>query len=299
VLLAAGAPQPARPAAAAPPPPQAAAASYVAALDAGNMVRRIGSPQAEQLHQATRVVEAMPEPLLTAAREPWSAQALVYALLLSRDDEPTRTRQFELLQQNVEAALCADAQQLAVTVLSLEPGARLPLVDLTVASLKKASPRQYARFRAVVEALVGADGKVDLFEYCLRSVLLGYLDVHFGLKKPPAVRYRDAGAVAQPAAIVLSTLAYVGHTEPEETQRAFAAGASHLGPMSLVPRPQCTLKTFDAALAELGQAGAKLKRDILSAVTACIATDGQVTLAESELLRAIAAALGCPVPLVG
>ena len=299
-MLAAAAPEQAlgvRPGA--PPPPQAAEAPYVAALDAGNMVQRIGSPQTEQLRQASRVVGAMPQPLLAAAREPWSAQALVYALLLSRDDEATRARQFELLQQQIEAPLSRQTQQLAATALSLEPGARLPLVDLAVPSLKKASPQQYARFREVVEALVGADGKVDLFEFCLRIVLLSYLDVHFGLKKPPAARYQTASAVAQPAAIVLATLAYVGQRQPEEIQRAFLAGAGLLGPMSLVPRQQCTLKTFDAALAELARASAKVKRAILSAVTACIATDGQVTLAEGELLRAIAAALGCPVPLVG
>ena len=33
---------------------------------------------------------------------------------------------------------------------------------------------------------MAAEGKVGLFEYCLRTVLHSYLDVHFGLKKPPA-----------------------------------------------------------------------------------------------------------------
>ena len=79
--------------------------------------------------------------------------------------------------------------------------------------------------RQVVEALVAADGKVDLFEYCLRTVLLSYLDVHFGLKRPPAIRYRTVGAVAGPAAVVLSALAYVGQKRPEDVQRAFQAGA--------------------------------------------------------------------------
>ena len=41
-----------------------------------------------------------------------------------------------------------------------------------------------------------------------------------------------------------------------------------------------------------------VKREMLTAVTACIAADGKVTLEENELLRAIAAVLGCPVPPV-
>jgi hypothetical protein len=56
------------------------------------------------------------------------------------------------------------------------------------------------------------------------------------------------------------------------------------------------LESLDAALAELAQASAAIKRDLITAVTACIAADGKVTIEESELLRAIAAVLACPVP---
>ena len=66
----------------------------------------------------------------------------------------------------------------------------------------------------------------------------------------------------------------------------------------MVPPQQCTLRTFDAALAVLAQVSPNVKREIITAVTACIAAAGKVTPEESELLRAIAAVLGCPVPPV-
>jgi tellurite resistance protein len=56
------------------------------------------------------------------------------------------------------------------------------------------------------------------------------------------------------------------------------------------------LRTFDAALSELASAAPRVKREIITAATACIAADGKVTLEESELLRAIAALLACPIP---
>ena len=68
------------------------------------------------------------------------------------------------------------------------------------------------------------------------------------------------------------------------------------GPPALVSRQQCAFQTFDAALTELAQSSPGVKRRIIDAVTACIAADGQVTLEESELLRAVTAALGCPMP---
>jgi hypothetical protein len=202
-----------------------------------------------------------------------------------------------VLQTQSQPPLYQQTQLLMVAVGSLSEASALPLVNLSIPALKKSSPQQYGRFRQVVEALVAADGKVDLFEYSLRTVLVSYLDVHFGLKKPPAVRYRTADAVAQPAAVVLATLAYVGQSGPEDVKRAFQAGATGLlGQVPLPPSEQCTLDAFDAALAELAQASPKLKRDLIAAVTACIAADGKITLKEGELLRAVCAALACPVP---
>jgi len=46
----------------------------------------------------------------------------------------------------------------------------------------------------------------------------------------------------------------------------------------------------------LAQAAPEVKRAVIAAVTAAIAADGKVTIEESELLRAIAAALACPIP---
>ena len=68
--------------------------------------------------------------------------------------------------------LFQEVQQLAGPAQSLPAASRLPLVDLTVPALKKASPQQYGEFRRVVEALVAAEHRVELFEYCLRIVLL-------------------------------------------------------------------------------------------------------------------------------
>ena len=58
------------------------------------------------------------------------------------------------------------------------------------------------------------------------------------------------------------------------------------------------MQDFDRALAELAQASPNVKRAVIAAVAACITADGQVTVEEGELLRAIAAVLACPVPPV-
>jgi len=266
------------------------------ALDSGTAMQHMGRPQAEHLQHAGRAVAGMPQPLVDAAREPYSARAVIYALLLS-DEEATQARQWQILQGQVEPPLIQETQRLAGQIEGLAPEGRLPLADLAMPALKRSSPQQYAAFRQAVEALVAADGKVELFEYCLQLLVFTYLDVHYGLKKPPAIRYRTLDAVARPAVVVLSSLAYAGQTRPEEVQRAFQAGIrGFLGQAALLPPGECTFQGFDAALAELAQAVPMVKRDLIAAMTRCIAADGQATLKESELLRAVAAALACPMP---
>ncbi len=265
-------------------------------LDAAAVTQRVGTPQPEHLDSAMQMIAGLPPSLRDAVREPFAAQAVIFALLLS-GDEAVRSRQVAQLQSQVEQPLFRETNQLAGEVQLLPPTARLPLVDLAMPAIKRSSPQQYATFRQAVNALINADGQVDLFEYCLRTTLFSYLDVHFGLKKPPAVRYRSLDAVARPLTVVLSALAYVGQDQPDDILRAFQAGAKYLpGPATLLSLSECGLEKFDAALAELAMSSPNLKRDIIAAVTACIACDGKVTLQEGALLRAIAAALACPLP---
>jgi Zn-dependent protease with chaperone function len=267
--------------------------------DRDRILGQIGRPQPEHLEHASRIVAGMPPLLVQAVREPYSARAAIYALLLSRDDEPTRQRQWQMLHQAVELPLLKALQQLSAAVDQLPPENRLPVADMAAPALKRLSPAQYAAFRQVVEALTAADGKVDLFEYCLRVVLFGCLDVQFGLRPPPTVRYKSLAQVAPAATVILSALAYAGQSEPADIQRAFQAGAGdQLATARLLPPQQCMFSNFDAALGQLAQAAPAVKRQVLDAVVATIAADGKMTIEENELLRAVASALSCPLPPV-
>jgi len=267
--------------------------------DRDRIVSQVGTPQVEHLEHAERLVAGLPPMVVRAVREPYTARGIVFALLLSREDEATRNQQWQLLQAHAEPPLLQVVQQLSEQLDQLPAENRLPVVDMTIPALKRLSPAQYQAFRRIVEALTAADGKVDLFEYCLRVILFGYLDVQFGLRPAPSVRYKAVSAVSQPATIILSALAYAGQCQPNDIQQAFQAGTHDLlGQVQIVPPQECTFDTFDAALGELAQASPAVKRRILDAVVACIAADGKMTVEENELLRAVSAALACPLPPV-
>ncbi|MGQ9575715.1 MAG: M48 family metallopeptidase [Thermoguttaceae bacterium] len=265
-------------------------------LDPTGVGNRIGVPAVEQILVAAAILESMPRSILDAAHEPYSARAVVYALLLNRD-EAMRRQQLAMLQERIEELSYRETVRLAAQTDPLADQARLPLIDIAQAALKGLSGDQYAAFRENVEALVAADGKMDLFEYVVRTVLLRNLDVHFGRAREPAVRYHAISPLVPSLGTVLSTMAYAGHDSLEGARRAFDQAASAIDkPLALLPRQQCSLQAFDRALAELAQAAPQVKRRILTAAAACVGADGKVTAREGELFRVVAAVLGCPMP---
>ena len=162
------------------------------------------------------------------------------------------------------------------------------------------TPAQFQDFFKCVEALVLADQKTTVFEYALRRLLMRHVVVRFVRTTPPAVKYTTIEAMLSPLTIVLSALARIGHGSAEDAARAFAAGSTLLGlsgpALKLDQSNSIDLQMIDAALEELAKATPQLKRKVLEASAACIASDGVVTVEEGELLRAISDSLGCPMP---
>jgi hypothetical protein len=102
---------------------------------------------------------------------------------------------------------------------------------------------------------------------------------------------------------VLALLAWEGQSEPDRAGAAFAAGMrSFVGgdhTYRLPPRAECSLAEFAAALQALNRSAPAVKRRTVIACAACILADRQVTVRESELLRAICDTLDCPLPPLG
>jgi hypothetical protein len=258
----------------------------------------VGRPQAAHLAEASRAIASLPLSLADAAREPFTARAVVYTLLLSQT-AASRARQLDWLAANIEPPLFEAVRHYLPEADRVPATSRLPLVNLTTAALKRLSPGQYGEFRSAVESLVSADQSVDLFEYCLCIVLFSYLDVFFRRRRAPQVRYKSPASIAGAARVVFSTLAHAGNSDAVEAQAAFHAGVKEAVGTSgaLLPQAECKLKAFDAALWQLAETTPSLKRAVLSGAAACIKADGVATVEELELLRAIAAALACPMPI--
>jgi hypothetical protein len=257
----------------------------------------IGVPAQEDAQYAAHLLASLPPQLDAAIRDPWSARAVVFAMLLA-EDPPTRTAQRKLLRDRQGEPIEVETAKLTV-LLSAEPRQRLlPIVEFLQGTLRNLSPTQYDQFRETVQQLIAADQKVSLFEFFLQRVLLGHLDRALYGHRPPPIRYNSVQAVVGEAACVLSLLAHAGQQDAA-ARGAFDQAVAALGvntPPEIHAAGECTLTDIDAALDKLAAASPPVKKRVLGAAIVAVAADRNVTVVEAELLRVIADALDCPIP---
>ena len=259
-------------------------------------VASVGALGDQHIAYAQSLLAQIPPRLRDSIREPWVARAVVLALLLDGKPE-IRTAQLKALLAIGDAKLAEEVSRVAGALRTCPVEARLPVLDLALPALRRLSSAQCGDLRAAVDRLIRADSRIGLFEYTLQRVLLRHLAAHFEPRRPPAgpqIEVREASS------LLLSMLAHAGATDPGEVAQAFEAARAELSPgrfqLTLLPRSDCDLHALDRALDRLVETAPRLRGEILGACVAAVATDGKVTIAEGEMLRAISDSLGCPMP---
>ncbi len=266
--------------------------------EAKPVISRIGRPSEAHIQYAGQVLNDLPKPLVAAARDPYSARAVVYVLLIHPRGE-ARDDQIKWLAQHAEPDVYQATLKLLPLLEQLKNSDRLPLIDLALPALKQMSPDQYKAFKRDFLALIEADRKIELFEWMFQRLVIRNLEAHFTRgAAPPRAMYYALPRLRGHLEVLLSSLAYVGQRDTEKARAAFQAGLAflELTDISLCPKDRCDLQALDTALDELARLSPPLKLKVLKASAACINADNRITDAEAELFRAAADALGCPVP---
>jgi Zn-dependent protease with chaperone function len=255
-------------------------------------VQRAGTIDYDHLSFAAGLKAQMPAEIAEAARDPFSARVVVFATLAS-DKSDVRSRQFEIVQRSVEPAAFELLQRIEFSISTLGAGARLPLVEMALPALRHMSPPQAARFGTIVKQLIEADGQVTLFEFALHRILEKQLPAE-APRRRAAAQYVAIAPVRNEAAAILSALAAASTAQTDE---AYAVGIRTIDAEDPPPMtPVESLAQVDTALKRLALTSASVKQRFLDAAVKTVVADGQINVAESELLRAIAATLDIPLP---
>ncbi|MCP5518158.1 MAG: M48 family metalloprotease [Verrucomicrobiales bacterium] len=273
-----------------------AGAAAALSVSAGNAMQNAGEPTFAHLALAGELMAALSDRIRAATREPFGATALVHGMLCAKGGETA-----EAAAKLLPPPVWQEVERLLPELRALPPRTRLPLLEMSLPALRELSPAQFDQFDAAVRGLVEADSEIDLFEYAALKLLARHLTPHF--RKPAKQRtaqYYSLQPLLNECAVLLSALAHVGNEEDAAADQAYQAGISRLGLTGAAPALQpfgsANLPQVDQALDQLALTALPLKRKLLDACAHAVAADGTLGEREAELLRAIADALGCPVP---
>ena len=251
--------------------------------------RTMGSLNPHDIGMAHSLIAGLPKSVVDAAQNPFSARAVICSLLLMRDQRERQAQLAGIAATDPALASATDALQQTATI---TPRQRLPVIELCAASLIQLSPAQYQQFRAVLAQLIATDSQVDRLEWTVRVILRSAIEGPIAAKDP------TARATVADVALVVSVLAWSGASDEAGVARAWRAarGSESLLPAAQTAAHLCTLDALDGSLQRLSNAKLGIKRNLVDACVACVAADGQTTVEEAELLRAVCASIGAPMP---
>jgi Zn-dependent protease with chaperone function len=266
-------------------------------LSPSNVVRQVGNPDKDDRRSAQTIRATIPQALREAAYRQEQAPLLIFALLLDARAD-VRAKQNQELASRYDSGACALIETLATQATDLHPMLRLPLAALTFPALRRRPRPELAKFIDAMNALIQADGRVELGEYCLAK-LIG-LQVIESLSPASALaigRVKLPDAEADLAAL-LGIVAKYGHDDDASATRAFLAAIDEVlpGRALMYAPPADWAGALDRALPKLDRLAPAGKELVVAALTRAISEDGAVRVAEAELLRTICAALHCPLP---
>lgn len=269
-----------------------------AALTPEVILAAIGTLDRSHVNRTSKLLKEIPETLRRAAHEPFEAEALIIALLLSsanseKDEYSSRMKDI------VDDEAASRVQRFIVELEKAKREWFLPLAELAFPALRQMSENQYREFRSVVEKLVSEFETENLFAFALEKMIVRQLDSAFSKVKDPEVRHHNFKSLGQELTVLLSSLA---HLSGEYAPQAWNAGLKPIEKVipegvNLLGRDQYSLEDLNKALDEFAVSANPVKKYLLSAVIHCVVSDEKITIKEKELVRAISEGIDCPIPL--
>ncbi len=268
-------------------------------FDAENIIDQIGKPDWDRVLMAAAMAASIPDNINQAAHSTeWAPEVLLYTLL--DKNSQVMEQQLQIIAQRMGADSEAQVSALLDAGGLLQPEQRLPLLEMAFPALKRRPPDYVAKVMATVNALVEADGRIDVFEYLLARVIKQHL---WESHNPHAVKVagrKTLRACSKEAVQVMAILAAHGHAERAAVESAFKAGVLALGLDVNTPMPQLEnwVVALDRALPKLDHLKSTGKEKLVRALTEVVLHDSELAPSELELLRVICDLIHVPLPLL-
>jgi Zn-dependent protease with chaperone function len=260
-----------------------------------DLVAQVAAPTEASYHHAAALLASIPQEVLTRARSGHQVIPLVLGLLLSADPS-VREKQKADLAARYGGQLADAAESEAQRLSTLDPVLHLPLAEVAFPALRHRTEAEQQAVLAAIYALVNADGRISVFEYCLASMVASDMYQHMHPKPHWHTQRRPLRRARAEAVTLLTVLAGESTGDAEHAfQAGMAVAFPGEAPPTFTPAPRGVLDLEQGwhALRELDAEGKEL---LVRAAVTTIGHDRALSVSELELLRTICSLLQCPLP---
>jgi Zn-dependent protease with chaperone function len=219
----------------------------------------------------------------------------ILALLMDRNPR-TRGRQIEALGALYAQESLSELNEPLAALGSLAPAERSLALDRRLPVLRALSAADLAQFRRALDTLAIADESVDVFEFALTRSAVNFIDA-FSSPRPPhgSLTFDKSNDDLCYLFMVMASF-----TSRDRAAVAYESGIRQLGlpDWAKYAQPASWAHRLAAVLGRLNALTPIAKDLLLESLAKTASFDGSQTLAERELVRAVAACLNCPLPRV-
>ena len=237
--------------------------------------------------------------LIQATKQPESALALMFAMVLSPQEALAAT------QRRSVASAFGDDMQFAVAALSdqvksLAPGKRMSLLALSFPVLKQLPEGRLQTFLGTLENVTRINSNVGLEDYCLARLMRLQLSEALHPRSAPIDGQKKLPACVASASFVIAIVAAHGSSDDAAARRAWLLAMTDAFPGNeqvWQAPPMDWQQALDRALGELDGLMPAAKEIFIQGLVRAIRADDKITAEEMALLRVICASLHCVMPL--
>ena len=269
----------------------------VAVLTSAEMaIAQVGTLNEQNIELAHELILAIPVMLRQASHDPYSARAVIYAMLINLQKQ--RDQALESFEMLVEPGMHQLAEKYSETTATLDQKLKLPLMELCINALRELSPNQFVQFKTAFDKIMRSDNSIKLNEWMMHRFIVQQLDLHFGFRKPAKAKVSRLSDIYSEATCLLSMMAHIEHRNSDEANKAFQSGlkAANLSTTEIVAIRELNLDVLNQSLDRLMELKPLAKPVFLKACLAIVLEDGTATDKGTELMRTISSCIDCPMP---
>jgi hypothetical protein len=263
-----------------------------------SIAESVGNPEMEHVEFAQSLRRSIPADLYDAAHSSQLAFLLSIALVLDRSERIVE-RQFSLLNEQLGSERTQMIRRFYDQLAATEGEYRLPLLEILFPALKLRPTPELNYLVELTTKLIEIDGEIELYEFCFYRIMISSLNQALNPTGKDQPRRRRS-ELRSSAVDLLRIIADYGHDADSERIAAFENGAKTLGTWAHGEQYRSvrenTVTKLNRSLDILLGLNSKGQEALLRAVSATAAYDGQLSIAEAELIRAVCATLNYPLP---